>query len=56
MDFVTCLPKSQGKIVILVMVDCLSKYYHMGNLETHYNAIKVAKLFVDILVNLHGFP
>ena len=56
MDFITCLPKSYGKTVILVVVDRLTKYCHLGVLETHYNATKVAQLFVDMVVKLHGFP
>ena len=56
MDFITCLPKSKGKTVILVVVDRLSKYSHMGALDTHYNATKVAELFVNMVVKLHGFP
>ena len=28
MDFITCLPKSEGKSVIMVAVDILTKYTH----------------------------
>lgn len=37
-------------------MDILSKYCHMGVLDTRYNTTKVAQLFVDIVVKLHGFP
>ena len=56
MDFVTCLPKSQGYTVILVVVDRLSKYCHLGALDSHFTATKVATLFLNIVVKLHGYP
>ena len=36
--------------------DRLSKYCHLGALVAHFIATKVAQLFVDIVVKLHGVP
>lgn len=56
MDFIVGLPGSRGYLVILVVVDRLTKYAHFGALPTHYMTAKVAQLFVDIVVKLHGYP
>ena len=56
MDFVTSLPKSQGFTVILVVVDRLTKYCHLGALDTHYTTPKVTSLFLHMVVKLHGYP
>lgn len=56
MDFITGLPMSKGFTVIFVVVDRLTKYAHFGTPSTSYNAHRVAELFMDIIVKLHGFP
>ena len=56
MDFVTALPVSRGISIILVVVDHLSKYVHFGALPPYFIAVKVAELFVDIVVKHYGFP
>ena len=55
MDFVTVLLVSRGMSIILVLVDHLSKYIHLGALPTDFTAAKVAELFVEIVVKHHGF-
>lgn len=56
MDFIEGLPKSQGKSVILVVVDKLSKYGHFIALSHPYSGETVAELFAKEIVRLHGIP
>lgn len=48
------LPKSHGFIVILVVVNHLSKYGHFTPLGTDFNAVTVAEAFIKNVVRLHG--
>jgi hypothetical protein len=56
MDFVEGLPKSQGYIVIMVVVDHLTKYAHFVPVKHPYIASTIAQLFMDNIVKLHGIP
>ena len=56
MDFVTSLPQSWGFTTIMVVVDRLSKYAHFAPLPPHFNALRVANLFIETVVKHHGFP
>jgi len=56
MDFVEGLPKSEGKDVILVVVDRFDKYAHCLALSHPYSAPMVAKMFMDNIYKLHGLP
>lgn len=56
MDFIDGLPMSEGKSVILVVVDKFTKYSHFIPLSHPFNAIQVAKLFMDNVFKLHGPP
>jgi hypothetical protein len=54
MDFITGLPKSRNKSVIMVVVDCLSKYAHFYTLQHPFTTSIVAQIFMDRVFNLHG--
>jgi hypothetical protein len=56
LDFIEGLPKSQGKEVILVVVDKFTKYAHFIPLSHPYTVHSVAQAFLDNIVKLHGPP
>lgn len=56
MDFIIGLPQSQGKEVIFVVVDRLTKYGYFMELGHPYSAEQVAEIFMDSVYKLHGCP
>ena len=56
MDFITGLPKSEGNIVIMVIVDRLTKYTHFCELSHPFKASIVSTAFMETIQNLHGRP
>jgi IS30 family transposase len=56
MDFITGLPKSKGKSVIMVIVDRLTKYTHFCALSHPFKASIVATAFMEMVQKLHGSP
>jgi hypothetical protein len=56
MDFITCLPKSGNKSIIMVVVDCLSKYAHFCALQHPFTTSTVAQIFMDQVFKLHVMP
>ncbi|KAL2504192.1 RNA-directed DNA polymerase [Abeliophyllum distichum] len=56
LDFIEGLPKSEGKDVIMVVVDRFTKYGHFITLAHPFTAKKVAQLFLDNISRLHGLP
>jgi hypothetical protein len=56
MDFITALPKSGTKSVIMVVVDRLSKYAHFCALQHPFTTSTVAQIFMDRVFKLHGMP
>lgn len=56
MDFVTGLPSVRGHTIIVVVVDRLTKYCHLGSLPASYSASSVADYFVKQIIRLHCIP
>lgn len=56
LDFIVGLPPYQGHTTILVVVDRFSKGVHLGMLQSHFTAHKVALLFMEIVGKFHGMP
>jgi hypothetical protein len=56
MDFITGLPKSEGKSVIMVIVNRLKKYAHFCELSHPFKASTVSTAFMEIAQKLHGSP
>ena len=56
MDFITGLPKSEGKAVIMVVVDRLTEYAHFCALSHPFKATTIASTFMETIQNLHGNP
>ncbi|KAL0366691.1 UNVERIFIED_CONTAM: Retrovirus-related Pol polyprotein from transposon.6 [Sesamum radiatum] len=53
MDFITHLPSSNGKTVIWVVVDRLTKFAHFLALPTGFTAVTLASLFLQEIYRLH---
>jgi len=56
MDLITGLPKSEGKSVIMVVVDRLTKYTHFCALSHPFKSSIVATTFMETIQKLHGSP
>lgn len=57
MDFVSVLPKTRkGLDSIWVIVDRLTKSTHFLLVQVNYSFDKLAKLYIDDIVKLHGIP
>nr|KYP74492.1 Retrotransposable element Tf2 [Cajanus cajan] len=56
MDFIVGLPPVEGYTVVFVTVDRLSKYAHFAPLKANFSSKKVAEVFLNTVVKLHGFP
>ena len=53
MDFITCLPKSEEKNVIMVFVDRLIMYAHFCSPSRPFSARTVVVAFMNIVQKLH---
>lgn len=56
MNFITGLPKSNGKDVIFMVVDRLSKYMHFMILSHLFTTVHVAQACSDNVFKLHCWP
>jgi transposase InsO family protein len=57
MDFIVGLPRTQsGYDSIWVIVDRLAKVAHFVPVKTTYSGLQLAKLYMSMIVCLHGVP
>ena len=56
MDFIEGLPKSEGKDVILVVVDRFTEHGHLLIPSHPFTDVQEAKLFPQQIYNLHVLP
>ena len=57
MDFIVGLPKTpNGHDYIWVIVDRLTKVAHFIPIRTEYKGSKLAQLYIDNILRLHGVP
>ena len=59
MNFITDLPESEGKNVILIIIDCLSKEHHYVPCTTNENstsAEETAEMIIQNVFRLHELP
>ena len=56
MDFITDFPKYLGKDCIYVVVDRLTKFYHLFSVTSSFSAAQVSDLFYKEIFVLHGLP
>jgi hypothetical protein len=56
MDFITGLPRVQGRDCIFVVVEKLTKFAHFFAIPIEYKATQVADLFFREIFILHGLP
>jgi hypothetical protein len=56
MDFVCGLSRSEGKNVILVVIDKLTKYCHLIAFSHPFIAVTIAEQFMNTVYKLHGLP
>jgi len=56
MDFITGLPKSEGKSVIMVVFDILTKYAHFCALSHPFKSSTFATTFMETIQKLYRNP
>ena len=56
MDFITSLPKVQGRDCLYVVIDQLTKFAHFFVIPFDYSASQVADLFFREAFKQHGLP
>ena len=56
MDFITGLPKHEGKKVIMVVVDRLTKYGHFYSISHCFKIRMVDATLMERIKKLHGIP
>ena len=54
MDFIVGLPKSEGKSIIMVVVDKLTKYAHFCALSHPFKSNTFSNTFMETIQKLNG--
>ena len=54
MDFITGMPKVQGRDCLYVVVEILTKFAHLFSISSDYSVAQVAELFFREVFRLHG--
>ena len=55
-DFIVELPESEGKDMIMVVVDLVTKCGHFVDMVTTLSAARTARLYVQHIWKHHGLP
>jgi hypothetical protein len=55
MEFIMGLPTSEGKDIIFVIVDRLTKYAHFIGISSKAKASQIVDIYVKNIYKLHGF-
>ena len=56
MDLITGLPMSEGKSVIMVVIDIFTKYAHFCALSHRFKVNTISTAFMETIQKLHGNP
>ena len=56
MEFIVGLPKAGNKLIIMIVVDRLSKYAHFCAFPHPFTPALVAQVFIDPIFKLHSMP
>jgi hypothetical protein len=57
MDFITSLPTTSRKYdSIWVIIDRLTKLAHFLPVKIKYSTVKLAKIYLERILSLHGVP
>ena len=56
MDFITGLLESEGKNVIMVVVDRLTEYAQFFSLSNSFSSSTIGSTFMETVQKLHGNP
>ena len=55
-DLIIGLPKSEGKSVVMVVVDKITKYSHFNVLSHPFKVSMITNSFMETIQKLHGTP
>jgi hypothetical protein len=56
MEFITGLPTSEGKDVVFVIINRLTKYAHFFGISSKAKSIQVIDSYVKNIFKRYGFP